>query len=300
MESTQHFHARKPFLPDLVVMLQETYAEWSEDDAAQLAAALSYYTLFSLAPILVVTIAIAGLVFGREAVQGMVVHHIAGLVGNDAATAIQDLIANASRPSSSIWASLVGFAVLLFGASGVVGQLKAALNRVWNVPMKSAGFLGAIRERLTTFALVLGIGFVLLVSLVVNTGLVAAATYVGNALPGDERIWLALNFIITVAVESFLFAMMFKYLPDTEVRWNEVRAGALATALLFELGKLLLGTYLGWAGVGSAFGAAGSLIVVLVWVYYSAQILFFGAEFTQVVARHQRGQAAATAPAHAS
>jgi membrane protein len=290
VESTHDIHTRKAFFADLFAMLRETYAEWSEDDAAQLAASLSYYTLFSLAPILVLTIAIAGLVLGREAVQGMLVHHIAGLVGTDAAKAIQDLIANASQPSTSIWASLVGFIALLFGASGVVGQLKAALNRVWNVPMKSAGFLGAIRERLTTFALVLGIGFVLLVSLAINAALVAAGTYFGSALPGDERIWIAVNVIITVAVETFLFALMFKYLPDTDVRWSEVRAGALATALLFELGKLLLGAYLGWAGVGSAFGAAGSLIVVLVWVYYSAQILFFGAEFTQVFARHQRGE----------
>lgn len=269
-------------------LLTRTYTEWSEDDAAQLAAALAYYTIFSLAPLLVVVIAIAGLVLGREAVQGEIVRQIDGVVGSDGAHAIQDLIVNASKPAQSVVASTIGFLTLLFGASGVVGQLKAALNRIWDVPTQSAGFLGAIRERLTSFALVLGIGFVLLVSLAINAALAAAATYVHSG--GNESVWFTVNFIVTCGVEAILFALMFKLLPDTEVRWAEVWLGAVVTALLFEAGKLVVGIYLGRAGIGSAYGAAGSLIVVLVWVYYSAQILFFGAEFTQVHARHRRGE----------
>ena len=268
-------------------LLKQTYAEWGEDDAAQLAASLAYYTIFSLAPLLVVAIAVAGLVFGREAVQGEIVRQIDGVVGPDGARAIQDLIVNASQPTESVLASLVGFLALLFGASGVVGQLKAALNRIWEVPAKSAGFLGVVRERLTSFALVLGIGFVLLVSLAINAALTAAGTYLGASVFGDESVWLSLNVIVTFGVEAALFALMFKLLPDTDVRWAEVWIGAAVTALLFEVGKLLVGIYLGRAGIGSAYGAAGSLIVVLVWVYYSAQILFFGAEFTQVYARHR-------------
>lgn len=181
---------------------------------------------------------------------------------------------------------------MLFGASGVVGQLKAALNRIWAVPTKSVGFLGAVRERLTSFALVLGIGFVLLVSLAINAALTSAGTYLRGGVPGDESVWIILNVIVAFGVEAALFALMFKLLPDTQVRWAEVWMGAVVTALLFEVGKLLVGVHLGRAGIGSAYGAAGSLIVVLVWVYYSAQILFFGAEFTRVYARHRRGETA--------
>ena len=284
----------RPTLAEAWRLLKATYAEWSDDDAAQMAAALAYYTIFSLAPLLVVAIGIAGLVLGREAVQGEIVRQIAGVVGVDGASAIQDLIANASRPADSVLASVIGFLALLFGASGVVGQLKAALNRIWEVPTKSSGFLGVLRERLASFALVLGIGFVLLVSLTINAALTAAATYLRAGLPGDERLWLGLNVVVVWGVEAVLFALMFKLLPDIRIRWADVWMGALLTALLFELGKLLLGYYLGRAGISSAYGAAGSLIVILVWVYYSAQILFFGAEFTQVYAgqrwpdRHSR------------
>jgi membrane protein len=271
-------------------LLERTYVEWGEDDAAELAAALAYYTIFSLAPLLIIAIAVAGALLGREAVQGEIVRQIATLVGPDGAHAIQDLIVNASKPSDSLMASIVGFLALLFGASGVVGQLKAALNRIWDVPAKSAGFLGVVRERLASFAVVLGVGFVLLVSLVINAALTAMGTYLRGSVPGDATIWISVNLIVTFAVEAGLFALMFKLLPDVDVQWADVWLGGAVTALLFELGKLLVGIYLGRAGIGSAYGAAGSLIVVLVWVYYSAQILFFGAEFTQVYARRQRGE----------
>lgn len=287
----------KTLASDAWQLLKQTYAEWSDDDAAQLAASLAYYTIFSIAPLLIVAIATAGLVLGRDAVQGEVVRQIGGLVGEDGARAIQDLIVASSKPSQGVLASLIGFAALLLGASGVVGQLKAALNRIWNIPTKSAGFLGAIRERLSSFALVLGVGFVLLVSLMINASLAAAATHFSSRLPGNELVWIGVNFCVTFGVETALFGLMFKLLPDTDVEWSEVWIGAAVTALLFELGKLLVGVYLGRAGIGSAYGAAGSLIVVLVWVYYTAQILFFGAEFTQVYARYRRGENHADASA---
>jgi membrane protein len=267
-------------------LLRETYAEWSEDEAVRLAAALAYYTIFSIAPLLVVAIGLAGLVFGREAVQGHIVGQIAGLVGADGARAIEELIENASKPSAGALAAVVGFLALLFGASGVVGELKAALNRIWDVPTGSAGFWSVIRQRLASFAAVLGIGFVLLVSLAISAALTAAGAYFENVLPGADSVWLVVNYAVALAVETALFALMFKLLPDdVKIAWSDVWIGAAITALLFESGKMLVGLYLGSAGIGSAYGAAGSLIVVLVWVYYSAQILFFGAEFTQVYAR---------------
>ncbi len=275
-------------------LLRDTYAQWAADDATRLAAALAYYTIFSIAPLLVVVIALAGLVLGRDAVQGQLIAQIDGLVGRESGRAIQDLVASASQPASSALASLFGFAVLLFGASGVVGELKSALNTIWGVPTVSAGFLGVLRERLASFALVLGLGFVLLVSLAISAGLAAAGQLVQSGLPGGEAVWLAINIVVTLAIEAGLFGLIFRVMPDTYVAWAEVWVGALVTATLFELGKLLVGIYLGRAGIGSTYGAAGSLIVVLVWVYYSAQILFFGAEFTKVSARRRRGEADAS------
>jgi len=274
----------------------ETFHEWSDDDATRLAASLAYYTTFSIAPLLVVVIALAGLLFGREAVQGEIVHQVAAVVGRDGGKAIQELIANASKPASSVAASVVGFVVLLFGASGVVAELKASLNKIWDVPPAATGLMALLRERLLSFALVLGVGFVLLVSLAINTALAAA----GSLLRGDAAqtavLWMAVTFVVTLAIETGLFSLMFKVLPDTEVAWADVWIGAMVTAALFELGKLVVGIYLGQAGIASAYGAAGSLVVVLVWVYYSAQLLFLGAEFTHVYAR-RHGRARPSIPA---
>jgi membrane protein len=275
-------------------VLRQTYAEWSEDNAARLAAALTFYTLFSLAPLLVLAIGVAGLFLGSEAVRGQLMHQFAGLVGPDGAEAIEDLIANARRPGESVVASAVGFVLLLLGASGVVGELKASLNQIWDLPAPPSGFFAMVRQRLLSFALVLGIGFVLLVSLLISASLAAASDYLhgGEVVAG---IWIAVNLLVTLGVETALFTAMFKLLPDTPIRWRDVWIGALCTAVLFELGKLLVGLYLGRAGLASAYGAAGSLVIVLLWIYYSAQILFFGAELTQVMAR-RRDAAAAPAP----
>jgi membrane protein len=269
----------------VIALLTGAYAEWSDDEAARLAASLAYYTIFSIAPLLVVTIALAGLVFGREAVQGHIMAQIAVLVGPDGARAIEELIKNASTPASSATAAIVGFVVLLFGAAGVVGELKAAFNRIWDVPRQRGTWMSMIRERLMSFAVVLGVGFVLMVSLVISTALTAASKYFESVLPGADSVWLIVNFIVALGVETLLFALMFKLLPDVQIAWSDVWVGATVTAVLFEIGKFLVGIYLGSAGIGSAYGAAGSLVVVLMWVYYSTQILFFGAELTQVYSR---------------
>lgn len=266
-------------------LLKQTYSDWSEDKAPRLGAALAYYTIFSLSPLLVVAIAIAGLVFGQEAAQGQIVGQIRGLVGDEGAQAIQDMIRNASRPGAGIVATVIGAVTLLLGAAGVFGQLKDSLNTIWEVePKPGRGVPGFIKERFFSFTLVLGTGFLLLVSLVISAALSAVGEYMAGLLPGGEAVWQVVNLAVSFLVITLLFALLFKYLPDVKIAWGDVWIGAAATALLFTLGRSLLGLYLGRGTIGSAYGAAGSLVIVLLWVYYSAQILFFGAEFTQVYA----------------
>lgn len=266
-------------------LFKTTIKEWSEDKASRLAAALAYYTVVALAPLLIILIAIAGLVFGREAAQGQIVDQIGTLVGDQSTSAIQDIIVNANQPKSSFIASVIGIATLLFGASGVFGALQDGLNTIWEVqPKPGRGIIGIIKDRFVSLTMVFGVGFLLLVSLVVSAGLAAMGEYVGGLLPLPEIVLQSLNFIISLVVITLLFAMIFKFLPDAEITWGDVWIGAAITALLFTIGKLLIGIYLGRSNVGSAYGAAGAMIVILIWVYYSAQILFLGAEFTQVYA----------------
>src|SRR5919199_4252277 len=269
----------------IFTLLKQTVYEWLEDRAARLGAGLAYYTAVSLAPLLIILIAIAGFVLGRQAVEGQVVAQIQGLVGKTGAEAIQAMIASASQPKAGIIATVVSIATLLFGASGVFGALQDALNTIWEVtPKPGRGMLGMIRDRFVSFTMLLGVGFLLLVALVLSAGLAALGTFVGGLLPVPEVVLQAVNLIISFGVITLLFGMIFKILPDAEIRWNDVWIGAAVTSLLFTIGKFVLGLYLGKSSAGSAYGAAGSLIVVLLWVYYSAQILFFGAEFTQVYA----------------
>lgn len=271
-------------------MLRETFEEWKEDEALQLGAALAYYTLFSLAPMLLVVIAVAGLVWQREAVQGEIVQQIQGLVGRQGAEAIQTMVANAGRQgrTSGILATVVAFVTVLFGATGVFSQLQSALNHIWDVePKPGAGVRGLLRTRLLSFGMILAIGFLLLVSLVVSTALAAIGAYMTSLLPGGAEVLLkALDLLLSFAVITLLFAMIYRFLPDVKIAWRDVWIGAAVTSLLFAIGKLLIGLYLGNSSVASTFGAAGSVIVLLLWIYYSTQILFFGAEFTQVYARH--------------
>ncbi|WP_447602847.1 YihY/virulence factor BrkB family protein [Nitrospira sp. Nam80] len=266
-------------------MLKQTFTDWSNDKVPRLGAALAYYTVFSIVPLLVIIIAIIGLVFGQEAAQGYIIEQIAGLVGEQAANALKDMLERANQPSTGIVAAVVAIGTLLFGASGLFGQLQDALNSIWGVePKPDRGIWGLVQDRFLSFMAVLGTAFLLLVSLVLSAGLSAFGKWFGGWLPAPEFVLQALNFVISFGVITLLFAMMFKLLPDARIAWNDVWVGAAITALLFTIGKLLIGLYLGKSDVGSAYGAAGSLVILLVWVYYSAQILLFGAEFTQVYA----------------
>ena len=267
-------------------LLKETFADWSEDKATRLAAALAYYTIFSIAPLLVIGIGIAGLVLGRQAVQGQLMSQIKGAVGDQAAGLIQTMIQNTSKPSAGIAATVIGIVILLFGASGVFGQLHDALNTVWEVaPKPGRPFLRTLADRIVPFIMVLGIGFLLLVSLVISAVLTIAAQFLGSAVGQTALIGEVVNFVFFFLVSTLLFALIFKILPDAEISWRDVWVGAAFSSLLFGVGRLLLGLYLGWAGVASPYGAAGSLVVLLLWIYYSAQILLLGAEFSQVYAK---------------
>ncbi|MBN3898828.1 MAG: YihY/virulence factor BrkB family protein [Nostoc sp. NOS(2021)] len=267
-------------------LLQETFKEWSEDKASRLAAALAYYTIFSIAPLLIIVIAIAGAVFGEEAARGQIVGQIQGLVGPDGAQFIQTAIQNANKPKTGAIASIISVVVLLLGATGLFTELQDSLNTIWEVkPKPGRGVSNMIRLRFLSFAMVIGIGFLLLVSLVISTGLAALVTYFSNLLPGVDFLWQILNFILSFAITTFLFGLIFKVLPDVKIAWSDVLIGAILTSFLFSIGRFLLGQYLGNGSFGSAYGAAGSLVVILAWVNYAAQILFFGAEFTQVYAR---------------
>ncbi|MDF5735244.1 MULTISPECIES: YihY/virulence factor BrkB family protein [unclassified Nostoc] len=267
-------------------LLQETFKEWSEDKASRLAAALAYYTIFSIAPLLIIVIAIAGAVFGEEAARGQIVGQIQGLVGKDGAAFIQTAIQNANKPQTGAIASIISVVVLLVGATGLFTELQDSLNTIWEVKAKPGrGIDNIIRLRFLSFAMVIGIGFLLLVSLVISTGLAALVTYFGNILPGVDFLWRIVNFVLSFSITTALFGLIFKVLPDVKITWNDVFIGSVITSFLFSIGRFLLGQYLGNGSFGSTYGAAGSLVVILAWVNYAAQILFFGAEFTQVYAR---------------
>jgi membrane protein len=258
---------------------------WESMDGAIVSrgAALSFYTLFAIAPLFVIVLAVAGFWFGEEAARRELFGQVSGLVGSEGGEAIQALVSAAHKPNTGVWATIFAVVTLFIGATGVFVQLQDALNSIWGVRrMPGRGLRNFIKVRLLSFALVAGIGFLLLVSLVLSAGLAALGKAMVGLLPAQETIWHVINFVISFGVITLLFGMIFKVLPDAKIAWRDVWTGAIITALLFNLGKLLLGLYLGRSGVTSAYGAAGSLVVVLLWVYYSAQILFFGAKFTQI------------------
>lgn len=270
-------------------LLKVTFSQWRRDQASLMAAALAYYTVFSLAPLLIIVIAIAGAIFGEHAAKGELVAQIQGVVGREGAQLIQTAIENASQldPSQGPIPTLINIGVLLFGASVVFAQLQKSLNRIWEVEAKPGnGIKRVLRKRLLTFSMVLVIAFLLLVSLVISTMLVILGNYLRDLVPGFTYLWQILNFFISFSLVTLLFAMIFKILPDAKIAWRDVWMGAAITAVLFDIGKFLLGFYLGKTSLASAYGAAGSLVIILTWVFYSAQILFLGAEFTQVYVRH--------------
>lgn len=266
-------------------LLRETVREFNEDKAPRLGAALAYYTIFSIGPLLLIAVAMAGLVLGPEAAQGKVSAQLDLVFGSATSKSVEEMIESAARPKSGTLATVLGILTLFLGASGVFGQLKDALNTIWNVqPDKESGLKAFILKRFLSLTMVLGIGFLLLVSLVFDAAISAMGDYLGRFL-GGEAVLQALQLVVSFALAALLFAAIFRVLPDLKIAWRDVWLGAILTSLLFVLGKWALGVYLGKAAVGSSYGAAGSLVILLIWVYWSAQILFFGAEFTQVYAR---------------
>ena len=266
--------------------LKTTINEWVEAEPFQLAAALSYYTLFSLAPLLLIAIGVAGLVFGREAAQNQIVETLQGMIGQDSAKAVQEMIqASSEKPKTGMLSTIIGFVALLFGAGGVVGQLQTSLNKMWEVtPKPGQGIWGFLRQRFFSFAMVLAIGFLLLVSLVVTAVLSSFTSMLSSFLGDATFVAHAIDILVSFGFVTLLFALIYKYVPDVEIQWRDVWVGAALTSILFTIGKYLIGLYIGTSGVNSTFGAAGSLITILVWVYYSSLIFFLGAEFTRVYA----------------
>jgi membrane protein len=267
----------------LWTVLKRALSGWWNDNVPHLGAALSYYTLFSLAPILIVAMAIAGFAFGAEAVRGEIVSQIDGLVGHEGALAVQAMLEGAAKPSSSIPATIIGIITFFLGATGAFLELQTALNAIWRVkPKASTSFLRSLMiDRLISFGLVVAVGFLLLTSLLISAGLAALDRYMGQAFPGVAILWQAANVIVSLGVITLLFAMIYKLLPDVELAWSDVWVGGLVTAGMFTMGKFLIGLYLGTSGLASSYGAAGSVIVLLVWVYYSSQVVLLGAEFTR-------------------
>ena len=283
---------------DLYAVGRQAVAAWSDDYAPSMGAALAYYTLFSIAPLLLIVVSVAGLVFGEEAARGQVVAELRGLMGEEGAAAIQSLLQNVNKPAQGVIATVVGVGTLLVGAITVFGELQNALDRIWRAPARAqaTGLWSLVRSRLLSFGMVLGLGFLLIVSLVAS----AAVAAVGKFSVGGFGLWPvaleALNFVLSFALVTVTFAMIYKIMPRVRIAWRDVWVGAAVTALLFAIGKFLIGLYIGRSSFASGFGAASSLIVVLLWMYYSAQIFLLGAEFTWVYAHVLGSCRAAPAP----
>jgi membrane protein len=275
-----------------ISLVKETATKWSAHQAPRLGASVAFYSLLSFAPLLVLVAAMTALVFDRNTSQSALVDQARQMIGDRGADTVKSLLVNAQKPSSGIFASVVAFITLLFGASGVFSELRDALNTIWDAePKEESGWRGMLKQKLFSFGMVLSVGFLLLVSLILSAGLALIGKFFGQLVPIPVPILEGVNFLVSLVVITLLFALLFKFVPARAISWRDVRVGAILTALLFTIGKFLLGLYLGKAGVGSAYGAAGSLVAVIVWVYYSAQIFFFGAEFTRVYADYDTGGA---------
>lgn len=280
--------------------LKMAFGEWRADNAQRLSAAIAFYTVFSLSPILMVVIAIAGRAFGAEAVRGEIVTQFSSLIGEGAAEQIESMIVQASNPQSSLLATIVGVVVLLVGAAGVFGQIKDALDTVWQIGTKPkrGGIRGFIRKYVLSVTMVLVVAFLLLVSLVLSAAVSALAKWFGEAVSGSNLFALRIGeFVLSFGIITLLFAGIYRILPEVRISWKDVWIGAAFTAFLFNIGKLLIGLYLGRSSVGSVFGAAGSLVVILVWVYYSASIFLFGAELTEVYTKNWGSMSGSAQPA---
>ena len=279
-------------------LFREGIAGWNRINAPRLGAALAFYTMLSMAPLLVICVSIAGLVFGAETAEGRVAEQIQDLVGPTGAQAIRSVVTHPGT-ASGVVAGIVGLGTLLFGASGVLVELQDSLNLVWGVKSPFAGLRGLVQSRFLSFAMILGIGFLLLVSLLMSAAIAAAGKFFGQFLPAPEMLLHLASIALSFLVITVLFALLYKIVPDTRIEWRDVWVGAAVTSALFSTGKFLIGFYIGKSGVGSAYGAAASLVVFLVWIYYSAQVFFLGAEFTRVYA-HRRGSRSLYQIAHQS
>jgi membrane protein len=266
-------------------LIKEAVSQWSDDFAPSMGAAIAYYTIFSIAPLLVIAIAVAGFFFGDDAASGAIFAQLRGMLGDEGATAIQGLVKSASEPGKGAFAAIAGFVTLLLGATTVFGELQSDLDRIWDAPkQEKSGVWGMLRTRLLSFGMILGIGFLLLVSLLLSAVLSVLSHFWDAWFEEWEFVLQAVNFLVSFGIVTGLFAMIYKVLPRAQIAWKDVWVGAAVTSLLFSIGKLLIGLYLGKSSVTSGFGAAGSLVIVLVWVYYSAQIFLLGAEFTKAYA----------------
>jgi membrane protein len=274
----------KGWLGRFIEIVRTAVSSFMEDEALTRGAAIAFYAVTSIAPVLLIVVAIAGLVFGREAASGAIVDELGSLMGRDSAKLLQTAISNASTPAHSVIASIIGVVTLIVTASGVFGEMQSALNVIWKAKPKSGTLSRLIRARTASLGLVAALGFLLMISLVVSTALNAFANYLNAILPFAHAILLVLDFIISFALQALLFAAIYKVLPDRHLRWRDVIAGAMLTTLLFTVGKLLISLYLGSSSMASSYGAAGSLIIILLWVYYSGQLFLLGAEFTKAYA----------------
>lgn len=263
---------------------------WWNDNVPRLGASLAYYTLFAIAPVIIVGIGIAGLVFGPEAVRGQIVHQVDDLIGLEGGRAVQALLQGASNHSAGVLATVIGSITFLLGATGAFLELQYALNTIWRVaPKATAGLRDFLVQRLVSFGLVVAIGFLLMVSLAVSAALAAFSGWLNASVPGIAFVWMAVNLVISIAVTTLLFALVYKVLPDVDLDWPDVWTGALMTSVLFAIGKTVIGLYIGHSSTASSYGAAGSVVVLLLWVYYSAQIVLFGAELTRAYTATRRG-----------
>lgn len=266
-------------------LFKQAAKDWSDDDASRLAASLAFYAAISIAPLLLVVIAVAGFVFGEDAARGAISEQLGGVLGSDGAATVESMVESAAAPKSGLLATIIGVGVLLFGATGVFGELQLSMNAIWNVPPKpGGGIMDFLRRRFLSLSMVFGAAFLLMISLVLSAGLSALGGLVGF-VPGAPLLWRLLGEGVSFLVVTALFSMIFKVLPDADVKFRDVWLGAAFTTVLFLIGKFGVGMYLAQADVASSYGAAGSVVVMLLWVYYSAQIFFFGAEFTHAHAK---------------
>lgn len=274
-------------------ILRQAAHDWIVDRASQKGAALAFYGVLSLAPLLVIVLALAALLFGKEAARGHIAEELQDLIGSEGAVAVEAMIDNSRQLEWGSFAALLGLATLLFGASGAFAQLQDSLNEIWETPShSSAGILELMRDRFLSFVVVLGTGFLLLVSLALSAAIAAVGKYLGETLPGTEPIWHLGNSVVSFVLAMTLFALIFKVLPDVKIAWRDVWVGAALTAALFTVGKQVIGLYLGKSGLGSTYGAGGSVVVLVLWLYYSSQILLFGAELTHVCAARRKDETA--------